>query len=634
MNKKHLISKFYKNKPSFYKLSNNQIKQLLDYLKFEINPEELNNAIGYTSRCPYCFSENIYKTENKSHLYKFKCENCNKKFTSLSKSVISDLLLEEYINRGEKLFYKEALKNIEVWLCFDVQHDRRYKNIPRENIVGNISDWRYNLLKLSHNLKNEHLVSIHVQSQESFYKLLDFRISEKNKKKFRENRNKRFIVLTFQEGSFTPKQSLNDFGKKLMKYTNSFQSYQDDVQKKKVVNDYENLKNNLIQSYNNNCEHLSKPNREDKIYKDIECSFKHTYSLAYEMAIRNSKVKKILYALKYLKNIEKNLNDINHKDNVIYNKTIKKFKNELPKEYPYYLDKRDHEKYLKAGLYIINSLIKDFETTLREEYLIIPKENKVKTPESNRILIQRAIYSEVDKYKWYSNIPDEENDISKYDYTIKAGIFKDSDVFDVNVIRANFSLNIIDKNAYYIPINFNLPIEEIEAYIKKIKQDSLNNKELIKSPMAVLEEELDELEDENVELYIKKTFNDKLKSMANALFAYDLFQFYTQENKKLESEQDKLKNELNELQNKYNKEIKPYKKAGPKTKHEKLMKRRIDKKFEEINFYNEHINSIENTLKANNENILIETKVKRPTFNKYLEFMDKFIEDKYIKNFL
>lgn len=113
-----------------------------------------------------------------------------------------------------------------------------------------------------------------------------------------------------------------------------------------------------------------------------------------------------------------------------------------------------------------------------------------------------------------------------------------------------------------------------------------------------------------------------------------LFQFYTQENKKLEIKQDKLKNELNELQNKYNEEIKPYKKVGPKTKHEKLMKRRIDKNFEKINFYNECINSIENTLKANKENILIETKVTKPTFDKYLEFMDKFIEDKYIKNFL
>ena len=205
MYKNHFITNFSKNKPSFYKLTNKQIKQLINYLKFEIKQEELSSAIGYTYNCPYCNSQDIYKMEHKSHLYKFKCEACKKKFTNLSKSVISDLLFEESINKCERFLYKESLKDIEVWLPFDIKYDSYYRDIPRENIISNFSNWKYNLLHIPSDLKKEHLTSICERNEENFYRLLDIKISNADSKKIRENSNKRFIVLIFQEGEFTPK---------------------------------------------------------------------------------------------------------------------------------------------------------------------------------------------------------------------------------------------------------------------------------------------------------------------------------------------------------------------------------------------------------------------------------------------
>ncbi len=195
MYKNHFITNFSKNKPSFYKLTNKQIKQLINYLKFEIKQEELSSVIGYTCNCPYCNSQDIYKMEHKLHLYKFKCEACKKKFTNLSKSVISDLLFEESINKGERFSYKESLKDIEVWLHFDIKYDSYYRDIPRENIISNFSNWKYNLLHIPSDLKKEHLISIREQNEEIFYRLLDTKMSNHNRKKIKENSKKRFISL-------------------------------------------------------------------------------------------------------------------------------------------------------------------------------------------------------------------------------------------------------------------------------------------------------------------------------------------------------------------------------------------------------------------------------------------------------
>jgi len=74
-------------------------------------------------------------------------------------------------------------------------------------------------------------------------------------------------------------------------------------------------------------------------------------------------------------------------------------------------------------------------------------------------------------------------------------IFENNDLFDVNAIRPTFNLHIIDKNASYVPINFTLPTEEITAFIDKIKVDIKKDDSIIKTPMELLGEELEKIED-------------------------------------------------------------------------------------------------------------------------------------------
>lgn len=630
MYKNHFITNFSKNKPSFYKLTNKQIKQLINYLKFEIKQEELSSAIGYTYNCPYCNSENIYKIEHKSHLYKFKCEACEKKFTNLSKSVISDLLFEESINKGERFSYKESLKDIEVWLHFDIKYDSYYRDIPRENVISNFSNWKYNLLHIPSDLKKEHLTSICERNEENFYRLLNTKISNADSKKIRENSNKRFIVLTFQEGEFTPKISINDLAKQSMKPNiSSFESYNNDVSKKKAQQYYQRLRDTLIESYNVKCETLTEPNRKDEIYKDIEIPYKHTYSLAYEMAIRNPKVKKILYALNYLKSIKKNVHK-NFETNKTSIEKIQDYRETLYSEYPHYMNIEFHEEFLSLQFDIMDGLINDFENELHKRYLISLEKNNIKTPESNRILIQKILCNTPDlnnninvnqaEYKCEEQICD--------DYTITTGIFEGNDMFDVSVIRPTFNSHIIDKNAYIVPINFTLPIEEIVAFIEKIKEDSQKEKDLLKSPMELLGGELEIIEGANVEKFLDKSFNGKLKSMADALYAYDTFQYLLQEENKLKTEKEKLLDELN-------RELLAYKKSGRKTTREKINKVNINKKYKGlIDEFDKCIDSLGSTVDKKYEKVGRKIEVAQTTVSRYIKFMDEYIKyRKYKKLF-
>ncbi|MBU1657737.1 hypothetical protein KKG72_01625 [bacterium] len=469
-NKLH-ISQFYKNKPSFYKLTNKQVQQLINYISNNCTQEELNQALGYMSHCPYCNSQDFYKMDAQSHLYKFKCEQCRKEFNILSRSSIAHLLRKESIKRNQRFRYKQALKNIEVWLHFDIEHDRKYNTIPRKNTISTTIRWKHNMLQIPKDLKKDQLVNIHERDEESFSRLVDEQIRPKMVLQKNQS-HKKFIILTFQEGRFTPKKSIMEYENPFKLSPNStLDTYLAEDKKKKFQLEYDSLKNMLIQSYSEECEILRMPSRDDQIYKNIEIPYKHTYSLAYEMAIRNEVVKKILYALKYLKYLKKNfqfMTNTEYKESAIQ---------KLHSRFPNFLSIQVHQYYISTGIYNINSMIDDFEDELRKAYLIVPKDNKIVTPESSRILMQRITHNSIDpkKMRWY---PSNQQEL-KYryeekqfdDYTISMGVFEGDDVFDVSVIRQTFNLHLIDKNTFLVPINFTSPTEEIVAFIEKIKKD-------------------------------------------------------------------------------------------------------------------------------------------------------------------
>jgi len=422
--------------------------------------------------------------------------------------------------------------------------------------------------------------------------------------------------------------------------TSTFENYTDEDKKKKFQQEYDYLKDILIQSYSLECEILEMPTRDDKIYQDIENSYKHTYSLAYEMAIRNKDVKKILYALGYLKNIKKNLQAIEnqyYKDSsvgisrkacAIYDSNMKEYKERLISKYSNFLTEELHNKYLSIGIYTINTIINDFEEELRNQYLIVPKENKIVTPEANYILIQKIIHNSIDpkKYKWSSNqqknkYASEEKVYSEY--TVIMGVFEDDDVFDINVIRPTFNSHIIDKNISLVPINFTLPEEEILTFIKKIKADMREDENIIKTPMELLGEDLEKIDEAEVKQYLPKTFKANLKAMADALFAYDVSQC-------LALEKDKLKNRRDKLKDKRDNELLPYKKSGRRTAHENRKIRRIEKIYEEdIQEYEKKIDNI------NKISICKKTSVGESTVKRYIKFMDEYIGGKkYRKLFI
>jgi len=646
-NKLH-ISQFHKSKSSLYKLTNNQIKHLIHYITHNCSQEELNDALGYTSNCPYCNSKDFYKTNIKSNLYKFQCQQCSKQFNILSGSPLADLLSNEAIKQNNRFTHKDALKNIEVWLHFDIEHDRKYNSIPRRNSISTVFRWRHHLFQIPQDIKKDHLVNIHERDQESFHRLIDNQAYKSVKKKNKSHSKKKFIILTYKEGEYIltkPISALENPFNAMSMRNSPIENYKAEDNKKKFQLEYDNLKDTLIKSYNEECETLDMPNRDDEIYKNIENPYKHTYSLAYEMAIRNEEVKKILYALEYLKNIKENLQlitskyikdkdssvAISYKASDTYDSAMKEYKERLASIYSSCFSEEVHHQYLSVGVYKINTMIDDFEEELRKEYLIVPKDKKIVTPEASRILMQRIIHNSIDpkKYKWKSEHEQElkyKFEEKEYDdYTISMGVLEGDDVFDVNIIRPTFDLHVIDKNTSLVPINFTLETEEIVAFIEKIKEDLKKDGNLIKTPMELLGEELEKIDEAEVKQYLPKTFNNNLIAMANALFAFDVFKHLTHVQNQLKTERDKLTDKLDN-------ELLVYKKSGRKTAHEKRMIQKIEKKHAmKIQEYEKKIDVICISSLKKYLKISKKINVSESTTERYIKFMDEYIEGKKYK---
>lgn len=153
INRTFSSQKFHKSKPSLYKLTSIQVQQLINYLNRETTQEEIKHALKYISHCPYCHSRNFYRIYRKSNLYRCKCEGCNKEFNILSRSSRSPVFRDESIKYNKISTYYKSLKDIEVWLHFDINYDRKFNPIPRKNIVSRTSRWKHNILRIPQDLK-------------------------------------------------------------------------------------------------------------------------------------------------------------------------------------------------------------------------------------------------------------------------------------------------------------------------------------------------------------------------------------------------------------------------------------------------------------------------------------------------
>ncbi|MFX4230160.1 hypothetical protein ACOL3I_01550 [Aliarcobacter butzleri] len=207
------------------------------------------------------------------------------------------------------------------------------------------------------------------------------------------------------------------------------------------------------------------PQRDDLIYKEIEEfeDYELTDCVAYEMAIRNKNINALVN--EYLKKeftflyLEENNKDI-----------------ELLKEYGF-----------------------NFEAMIKTQILGVLKQDinlfsgKIRTNEvfncdilKNRTNNNLLVYFEKGNF-FYESFNDKDKIIKKID---KNDINKDF----ISSLRCNFKrpkLYFQKNKIAKIDINFNLPKEELIAYLSKIKDDFDKDNSIIKTPLELLGETLE-----------------------------------------------------------------------------------------------------------------------------------------------
>lgn len=311
------------------------------------------------------------------------------------------------------------------------------------------------------------------------------------------------------------------------------------------------------------------PERIDPIYKEIESFEDYEYSncIAYEMAIRNDEVKRFI---KMRNNFILDM-DIDIDGEEINNSNELDLINKLEKHY-------------LIGI--------DICSNIRKIYSKYLKENKD--------------YDAIDAF--YSNI-------EKYEFSFDRGCYDAKKVhlnsrelagtFDKGILLLDFkkdeeNATIEDKDFLYfkrprllvpkdinkeifLRLNFNLPKEELAAYILKIKDEFDKDNSIIKSPLELLGKKLDKANKVKSKS-LPKDKNKRKKAMANAFYVYDMYKILEQEysikidnlkverdtqikNIKLSKNYDRQEKEsmIQEIKEEYNYLLEQYSKTSIKT---------------------------------------------------------------------
>lgn len=259
--------------------------------------------------------------------------------------------------------------------------------------------------------------------------------------------------------------------------------------------------------------------RGDDKYTNLDKfkTYELTPCIAYEMAMRNEDVIKLLQKIKIVTKMmseEKYLNkrfftEYNFKDRFEENfiqlldeykdftfeeylrrvmkkhSTYSKLIKEDPKEF---IDKHIH-KCTELGMAHLEDLKTRLENELINEYLIYPTGYYRKVPGVKSVYKEEVTNSKKDKDK---KIIDKNTDNGAWEIRFEEIIHEEfiqvqeihikNEEYYVNNIIPNFSRQINDQNQITIPINFSLPEEEIFEYIRKVKK-KINPK----TPLDLLE---------------------------------------------------------------------------------------------------------------------------------------------------
>jgi len=359
------------------------------------------------------------------------------------------------------------------------------------------------------------------------------------------------------------------------------------------------------------------PQRDDLIYKEIEefQDYELTNCIAYEMAIRNE----------YIVNKIKLFNMFHYED---FKMGLTELKNK------YYLGKEIifGIKYLKREIRGLG-LLKDIKDGIEKLLLFLQSKNLlmkfVNYDEYIKKEINELSLNELLEYKDFLYFHGYIND-NKYD----CSIFEE---LDLNVVPNEFFFNEkidfinnprIENNFYSRPylivprnidrsinlnLNLDLPKEELLAYISKIKDEYDKDNSIIKTPLELLGETL---ENENIDIK-NLPKRDIKKIYADMFYIYDYFTF---QDKKYKNEREKLKNKLKTKIKEINKTW-DYDKLDKKEKIEPFSD---DYKIDKQKYSKEKI--IDELIK--------ELEFKKTKVTDYLKIMRMFIDDLEYKKLL
>lgn len=305
--------------------------------------------------------------------------------------------------------------------------------------------------------------------------------------------------------------------------------------------------------------------RTDDKYSEIDNfeMYELTPCTAYEMAIRNESVKKSLDRYKIISEMSNDYKHYfkryftEHNYEERFNHPIIEFRDEYKElsfeEYENIIIKKhntyskliqeDYKKFVDDYIYMcteldisfLSTLLKKIEEELINEYLIYPKGYKRNAPDSSfeyeeevlnskKEIGTRRIDKDSDDGGWQIRF----EEITHDEFIQVQGIHVNNDKeYIVNNIIPNFSRQVNDQNQITIPINFSLPIEEIEEYIRKVKE-----KIKPKTPFELLGKKLEKADDltninaidnKNKEVSFNITRGEKpQEKIADLLYIYDM----------------------------------------------------------------------------------------------------------------
>jgi hypothetical protein len=313
--------------------------------------------------------------------------------------------------------------------------------------------------------------------------------------------------------------------------------------------------------------------------------------------------------------------------------------NSFLKKYSNFLSQEDNKIYLSTNSHTILELIDEFETELKEQYLIYYENSNVKHSEKNHILVRKAAINSVATYK-VQNIQRYDNMIKYFaregeysGYTVYQGILNDDDgEFDLSIIKQDMTKKVVDKNLSTIEFNLNLPKAELIAYLSKIKDNYDNDNSMLKLPWELLEKSFEVNVDINLGSgSIPKRLKTKLTEIADMFFTYDINPFILQRKKALEDEIKVLKIKRDELKSEKTYKLNPDRNVGKPNITPTY--RSIKVEYETlIDDCKKNIKRLEEDVKKNNNLIATEIGETADTVKTYNDIMSDYIENKkYIK---